>query len=85
MVGLQPGALYNVTVTTVSPDDREGPPTSQLFWTEVGKPLPPPKPTVRVADGGRMYVRFKPLSGNPARFHKSSLSDLKLDLDHICN
>ena len=65
MVGLQPGALYNVTVTAVSPDEREGPPASKMFWTEVGSPLPPPRPTVRVADGGRMYVRFEPLTGNP--------------------
>ena len=65
MVGLQPGALYNVTVTAVSPDEREGPPASKMFWTEVGSPLPPPRPTVRVADGGRMYVRFEALTGNP--------------------
>ena len=65
VVGLQPGALYNVTVTTVSPEGKEGPPTSKLFWTEVGKPLPPSKPRVRVANGGRMYVRFEPLAGNP--------------------
>lgn len=37
-----------------------------MFWTEVGTPLPPLKPKVRVTDdGGRMYVRFEPLKGNP--------------------
>ena len=65
MVGLQPGALYNVSVTTVSPDKRESPPASKMLWTEVGNPLPPSNPTVRVADGGRVFVRFEPPSGNP--------------------
>ena len=65
VVGLQPGALYNVTVTAVSPGEKEGPPTSKAFWTEVGRPLPPPNPTTRVADDGRLYLRFETLSGNP--------------------
>ena len=65
MVGLQPGALYNVTVKAVSPGEREGPPTSKAFWTEVGRPLPPPNPTTRIAEDGRLYLRFEPLSGNP--------------------
>ena len=65
VVGLQPGALYNVSVTTVSPDRRESPAASELFWTEVGNPLPPSNPTLRVTDGGRVFVRFEPPSGNP--------------------
>lgn len=35
IIGLQPGAQYNVSVSAAS-DQGRGPVKSELFWTEVG-------------------------------------------------
>ncbi len=68
IIGLRPGAKYNVTVSAAS-DSGLGSGNSATAWTRVGTPVAPAAPQLvqhHDDDHGEIHVRFSPVSDNPS-------------------
>ena len=79
VIGLSPGAQYNVSIAAAS-DAGRGPLASRLFWTEVGVPDVPETPKLVAHDNhngvvnGEIHVKISPLT----RFRNGPITSYRI-------